>query len=228
MNKAHTALFGAIFSVCTCASAQTTPGPPAPGASAAQGRASPDPGIVERPPARVDPNAIERPPPNVDPKMIERPPPRPATASSAAVETSRKTRKSAPPSPVASGGPDLPSVIVVPHGQPADARLGKGCWVQFYDEKAYGGRSLTLVGPVQMEKMNIPGGLWVNWSSAVVGPAATVATFDYEHFKNRTAVLRPGQSIPDLHDGKLGLFEDIHSLRIGCRGVKAASPAPGR
>jgi hypothetical protein len=194
MEKTRTALLGAIFAFCACASAQTTPGPTERGASATEKRLSPDPAIAGKPPANVDPQAIERPPANVD----------------------RKNRKSAPPPPVAMGGPDLPSVIVVPHGQPTDAALGKGCWVRFYDDKAYGGRSLTLVGPVQMPKMNIPGGLWVNWGSVVVGPNATVTTFDYEQFKDPTAVLHPRQRISDLKDRKLGSFEDIHSLRIAC------------
>lgn len=123
----------------------------------------------------------------------------------------------AAPPPVAGGGPDLPSVIVVPPNQAFDEKLGNGCWVRFFDDKSYRGRSLTLVGPVEMPKIHIPGGLWVNWSSAVVGPKATVDTFDYEQFQNRTAVLRPGQRIPDLKDRKLGLFEDIHSVRIACK-----------
>jgi len=38
----------------------------------------------------------------------------------------------------------------------------------------------------------VPGRLWVKWSSAIVGPAATVTTYDFEQFKNATAVLRPG------------------------------------
>lgn len=122
-----------------------------------------------------------------------------------------------PPPPFTSGGPDLPSVIVVPHDHRHDEKLAKGCWVRFYNDKSYRGRSLTLAGPVEMAKIHVPGGPWVKWSSAIVGPAATVTTYDFEQFKNATAVLRPGQRIPDLGDKKLGLFEDIHSLRIACK-----------
>lgn len=215
MKKAHAMLLGTMLVFSAWASAQTIPGPPARGASATERRLPIDPDIVKRPPAKVDPQAIERPPRNVDPEMIEKPPSRP-TATSADAEPDRTRRKGAPPPPVTGGGPDLPSVIVVPHGHASDEKLGKGCWVRFYNDKEYGGRSLTLVGPVEMPKMNIPGGLWVNWGSAAVGPNATVTTFDFEQFKNRTAVLRPGQRIPDLQDRKLGLFEDIHSLRIAC------------
>lgn len=138
------------------------------------------------------------------------------TTSSGAAATASAKRQVAPP-PVTGGGPDLPSVIVAPRSLPHDEKLGNGCWVRFFDDKSYSGRSLTLIGPVEMPKMNIPGGLWINWSSAVVGSNATVTTFDYEQFQNRTAVLRPGQQIPDLKDRKLGLFEDIHSVRIACK-----------
>lgn len=122
-----------------------------------------------------------------------------------------------PPPPVTSGEADLPSVIVVPRDHRHDDKLANGCWVRFYNDKSYAGRSLTLVGPVQMPKIHVPGGLWVKWSSAIVGPGATVTTYDFEQFKNATAVLRPGQRIPDLRDRKLGLFEDIHSLRMACK-----------
>lgn len=122
-----------------------------------------------------------------------------------------------PPPPVTSGGADLPSVIVVPQDHRHDDQLANGCWVRFYNDNSYRGRSLTLAGPVEMAKIHVPGGLWVKWSSVIVGPRATVTTYDFEQFKNATAVLRAGQRIPDLKDRKLGLFEDIHSLRIACR-----------
>lgn len=140
----------------------------------------------------------------------------PAGGASATAQQRAGTPSVAPP-PVTGGGPDLPSVIVVPHRFEPDARLARGCWVRFFDDKAYRGRSLSLVGPVEMPKIHVPGGLWVNWSSAVVGPKATVTAYDYEQFKNRSAVLRAGQRIPDLKKGPLGLFEDIHSLRIACQ-----------
>lgn len=209
MNKPH-ALISALLAFCACTAATAASGAP-PGE-----RRSVDPGILERPPAGVDPGLIERPPRNVDPGMLERPKPSPGVPGSTTAESRRPKPPPAPPPPVTGNGLDLPSVVVVPRGHTNDKRLGQGCWVQFFDDQAYGGRSLTLVGPVELPKMNIPGGLWVNWSSALVGPSATVTTFDYEQFKNRTAVLRPGQRIPDLGDAKLGLFEDIHSLRIAC------------
>lgn len=215
MKKTQIALLGlgAIFAHCASSLAQVTEPP---GTHITQRQAPLDPGIVERPPARVDPKAIERPPSKVDPKIIERPPPPGTAASGAAAEPDPKSPKRAVPTAVSGGGRDLPSVIVLPDGHAADPKFGKGCWVQFYSGKSFSDRSVTLIGPGEMPKMNIPGGLWVSWGSVAVGPSATVTTFDYEQFKNRTAVFHPGQRIPDLNDENLGLFGDIHSLRITC------------
>lgn len=44
-----------------------------------------------------------------------------------------------PPPPVTSGGPDLPSVIVVPHDHRHDEKMAGGCWVRFYNDKSYRG-----------------------------------------------------------------------------------------
>lgn len=108
-------------------------------------------------------------------------------------------------------------LVLMPTEQASADRLGKGCWVRFYREKNFQGRNLTLVGPLDMPKIRVPGGAWIDWSSAVVGPNAIVDTYDYEQFKSRSAKLQPGQRIPDLGDKKLGLFEDIHSARVNCR-----------
>mgnify|MGYP003580149550 FL=1 len=49
-----------------------------------------------------------------------------------------------------------------------------------------------------------------------MGPKATVRTFDNENFRDRTAMLRPGQNIADLGDQKLGWFEEVQSARVSC------------
>lgn len=96
--------------------------------------------------------------------------------------------------------------------------LGNGCWVRFYDGKNFGGANLTLVGPVDMNEMNVPGtfGAWRNWDSAVVGPKARVTVYDQENFKERNAVLNAGSRIADLSANKLGWFEDVKSARVAC------------
>lgn len=125
------------------------------------------------------------------------------------------------------GEPTGPAVLVLlpVHLAGADA-LGNGCWVRFYDAENFRGANLTLVGPVDMNEMNVPGtfGAWRNWDSAVVGPKAQVTVYDQEDFKERNAVLKAGSHIADLSANKLGWFEDVKSARVACGSGPASSP----
>ena len=115
--------------------------------------------------------------------------------------------------------PKLDAVLVLmPAAQGSSESLGNGCWVRFYDGENYRGASLTLVGPIDMPKMDVPGPAWREWDSAVVGPKARVVTYDNENYKDRTATLTAGQHIPNLEGAKLGWFEEIHSARVSCAG----------
>lgn len=106
-------------------------------------------------------------------------------------------------------------LLLVPVNMAGD-NLANGCWVRFYDGTNYRGASLTLAGPVDMPKMDVPGAAWRDWDSAVVGPKATVVTYDNENYRDRTARLGPGLHAPDLRDSKLGWFEEVHSARVLC------------
>jgi hypothetical protein len=108
------------------------------------------------------------------------------------------------------------TVVVLLPVQQAGDQLGGGCWVRFYDEPGYRGANLTLVGPVDMPKMEVPGSLWRDWDSVVVGPRATVTTFDNENFRDRTARLNSGAHVADLHASKLGWFDEVHSAKVNC------------
>ncbi|WP_169805897.1 beta/gamma crystallin domain-containing protein [Azohydromonas lata] len=115
--------------------------------------------------------------------------------------------------------PKLDAVLVLmPAAQGSSESLGNGCWVRFYDGENYHGASLTLVGPIDMPKMDVPGPAWREWDSAVVGPKARVITYDNENYRDRTATLAAGQHYPKLDDSKLGWFEEIHSARVSCTG----------
>lgn len=107
-------------------------------------------------------------------------------------------------------------LVLLPTVQASDERLGNGCWVRFYDGNNYKGSTLTLVGPVDMPKMDVPGPVWRDWDSAIVGPKATVTTYDNENFNDRTATLRAGQHLADLRDRKLGWFDEVKSARVAC------------
>lgn len=106
-------------------------------------------------------------------------------------------------------------LVLLPANQAQDQKLAQGCWVRFFDEKGFKGDTLTLAGPVDLPKMEL-GDAWRDWDSAVVGPKATVRTFDNENFRDRTAVLGAGQSFPDLRERKLGWFEEVKSARVSC------------
>ncbi|WP_169517090.1 beta/gamma crystallin domain-containing protein [Azohydromonas australica] len=122
------------------------------------------------------------------------------------------------PAPYATD-PRLDGILVLmPAAQGNSDGLGNGCWVRFYDGKNFRGQMLTLVGPVDLPRMDVAKPAWREWDSAIVGPKAKVATYDKENYRDRTATLSAGQRIPSLDDAQLGWFEDIESVRVSCSG----------
>lgn len=134
-----------------------------------------------------------------------------APGSASASQGDRQVSRSATSPPA---GPAA-VLVLLPSAQANGTRLADGCWVRFFDDKGFKGDALTLAGPVDLPRMEL-GNAWRDWDSAVVGPKATVRTFDNENFRDRTAVLNAGQSIPDLRDRKLGWFEEVKSARVSC------------
>lgn len=116
--------------------------------------------------------------------------------------------------------PRLDGVLVLmPAIQGNSDDLGNGCWVRFYDGENFTGQMLTLVGPIDMPRMDVAKPAWREWDSAIVGPKAKVVTYDKDGYQDRTATLMPGQRIVSLdNDARLGWFEDIHSVRVSCSG----------
>lgn len=115
-------------------------------------------------------------------------------------------------------GAPVAVLVLLPAKEATDPNMAKGCWVRFHSDENFRGQSLTLVGPVDMPNMDAPGAVWQNWESAVVGPRATVTTYDNENFSDRTSTLNAGQRLADLGDNKLGWFEEVKSARVACRG----------
>lgn len=128
---------------------------------------------------------------------------------------SRHEDKQASASPASPQGAPAAVLVLLPTDQAEGQRLADGCWVRFFDDKGFKGDTLTLAGPVDLPRMEL-GDAWRDWDSAVVGPKATVRTFDNENFRDRSAVLNAGQSITDLGDRKLGWFEEVKSARVSC------------
>ena len=108
------------------------------------------------------------------------------------------------------------AIVLLPLQMASDENLANGCWVRFYDDKNFNGSTLTLAGPVEMPRMYPAGSVWRDWESAKVGRKARVTTYDNENFRQRTAKLDPGQRVADLHDNKLGWFDEVHSARVSC------------
>lgn len=108
--------------------------------------------------------------------------------------------------------------ILIPVAMQAQSdQMTQGCWVRLYSGDNFEGRQLTIAGPANVPELRSPYGTgFNNWESAVVGPQATVITYDDQNFRARDATLRPGMRYAELDDSKLGLFEDIESLRVNC------------
>jgi hypothetical protein len=125
------------------------------------------------------------------------------------VENSEKTRNT-------SARRRTPVLILVPVEFDNDG-LGDGCWVRFYDSANFKGDRITLVGPIEMPSIKVPlGDFWGGFDSAIIGSKARVVTYEKENFRDHSSTLNAGERIPDLGNGKLGLFEGMESLKITC------------
>jgi hypothetical protein len=114
-------------------------------------------------------------------------------------------------------GTDVMWVLIPVELQSRSTQLSQGCWVQLYSGDNFEGRYMTIIGPADLPAVASPYGTGIdNWESAIVGSAATVTTYDDQNFRARSSTLRAGQRYPELDDSKLGLFEDIESLRVVC------------
>lgn len=113
-------------------------------------------------------------------------------------------------------GAGVPVLVLIPVVADADS-LGGGCWARFFDGENFEGDPLTLVGPVDLPNMKFHQRFyWGGLDSVIVGPKATVIIYDDENYRDRNATLKPGDHIGNLDDQKLGLFEDIESIKISC------------
>jgi hypothetical protein len=123
------------------------------------------------------------------------------------------------PGAQARGAGDVSWLIMPSNLQAQSDNMTKGCWVRLYAGENFEGRYVTIVGPSEVRELRSPYGTGLTkWDSAIVGPNATVTTYDGANFDDRNATLRPGQRYPELDDSKLGLFQDIESVRITCSG----------
>ncbi|MGE5649708.1 MAG: hypothetical protein ACM34A_05875 [Bacillota bacterium] len=112
-----------------------------------------------------------------------------------------------------------PLFIIAPTEVRTDPTLAKGCWVRLFPQPDYQGLDdLTIAGPVELPSLHTPAG-GVYWKhkteSVIVGPKATVAVYENEHYRHQTATLTPGTREPQLRKG-LKFTQSIDSLKITC------------
>lgn len=139
---------------------------------------------------------------------------------SASAFAANNSQNAAPPANNASGAVtvDVPVVMLVPMQLREDPNLAKGCWVRLYsDENLKGNDELTVVGPMQLKSLKLPGD--INWKrkaeSLVVGPKARVTIYENELFKKKEAVFQPGQQVPNLKKG-FGFLNSMESIKVDC------------
>lgn len=111
----------------------------------------------------------------------------------------------------------LPGVVAALSAQQITGRLGDGCWVRFYTDARFRGRGITLVGPVDLARLDIAGSRLADWSSAVVGPQATVTVFDQPGFRDPALTIGPGRRVPDLQAAvRRGSLAQARSINVDC------------
>lgn len=113
-------------------------------------------------------------------------------------------------------GRDLPAVLAGLASQQVTRRLGDGCWARFYESPNFRGRSITVVGPVDLARLDIGGSRWGDWNSAVVGPQASVTTFDKQGFRDPTMTIGPGRQVPDLRPDRDDRLAQLRSAHVDC------------
>jgi hypothetical protein len=112
-----------------------------------------------------------------------------------------------------------PLFIIAPTEVRTDPTLAQGCWVRLFPQPDYQGMDdLTIAGPLELPSLHTPAG-GVYWKhkaeSIIVGPKATVAVYENQHYRHQTATLAPGTREAQLRKG-LKFTQSIDSLKISC------------
>lgn len=133
-----------------------------------------------------------------------------AHAAMVALSPARNTK-------TASGAADEAfAVMLVPLTIVSNERLNNGCWARVYENPDFGGSSLTLVGPVDVPRLDrTVAGDWNGADSIVVGAKANVTVYDEEGFRDRSAVVQPRERVASLKS-RTGAFDKAGSLKVTC------------
>ena len=123
------------------------------------------------------------------------------------------------PASRAAAADDTDTALVLFPGVGAPEQLRSGCWATFYSERNFGGDSLTLVGPVDLNTFDkgTARQLRRDVKSVVTGPRATLTVSDKQFLSSRTVGFQPGTREPGIVE-KLGYGGRIESLQLRCPG----------
>lgn len=118
----------------------------------------------------------------------------------------------------ASSAADADTAVVVLPTSGAVEQMRGGCWASFYGERNFGGDSLTLIGPVDLQTLDRGSAqqLKRDIKSVVTGPRATLVLYEKQFLSARSVGFQPDSREPGLAE-KLGFGGRIESMRLTCR-----------
>ena len=117
----------------------------------------------------------------------------------------------------AMGAPDVDTAIVLLPGTGAAEQVASGCWATFFDERSFGGSSLTLVGPAELSTLDKGAArqLKRDIKSVVTGPRATLVLYEKQFLSARSVGFQPDSHEAGLAE-KLGFGGRIESMQLRC------------
>ena len=118
-------------------------------------------------------------------------------------------------SPTASSEADTAVVVLPTTG--AAAAMQAGCWASFYEDRGFGGDSLTLIGPAELQTLDKGAArqLRRDIKSVVTGPRATLVVFEKQLLSARSVAFPPDSRERGLVE-KLGFGGRIESMQLTC------------
>lgn len=112
---------------------------------------------------------------------------------------------------------DVDTAIVLLPGSGAAEQVRSGCWATFFDERNFGGSSLTLVGPADLRTLDKGAAqqLKRDIKSVVTGPHATLVLYEKQFLSARSVGFQPDSREAGLAE-KLGFGGRIESMQLRC------------
>jgi hypothetical protein len=140
-----------------------------------------------------------------------------ATAALGACSSTSMTRSTDPAYPAPAAAADVETAIVILPGSGAAEQVKSGCWATFFDERNFGGSSLSLVGPADLQTLDKGAArqLKRDIKSVVTGPRATLVLYEKQFLSARSVGFQPDSREPGLVE-KLGFGGRIESMQLRC------------